>query len=378
MNGRFRKLMNDLHLWLGLASGLILFVVCLSGTIYAFRTEIDEFFNKEKYYFEIPAGVSKLHTDSLVAMVAKSEKAIVTGLSIPAKGNRVWVFSIKPLEKAKGEERGKQVFVNPYTGTVQSDTETGSGKFFLTMMKLHRWLLMDMKTGRIIVGIATLIFVFLLLSGIILWLPKRFRYWKQCFTIMFSGKWKRLNHDLHNVLGFYSFLFLLIMSLTGLCWSFDWYKMGASKLLKAPVLQRGGGKPVMSSTSSGQTVAFSSVIEAANNELPKRGNIRVSAPEDSLGVFTVTKNNEAAFNVTATNKVSIDQYSGNVLKTEKFADKAFGAKIAASIKPLHTGEIFGLFSKILYFIFCLIGTCLPITGTFIWINKLRKQKVIQE
>ena len=206
MNGRFRKLMNDLHLWLGLASGLILFVVCLSGTIYAFRTEIDEFFNKEKYYFEIPAGVSKLHTDSLVAMVAKSEKAIVTGLSIPAKGNRVWVFSIKPLEKAKGEERGKQVFVNPYTGTVQSDTETGSGKFFLTMMKLHRWLLMDMKTGRIIVGIATLIFVFLLLSGIILWLPKRFRYWKQCFTIMFSGKWKRLNHDLHNVLGFYSFL----------------------------------------------------------------------------------------------------------------------------------------------------------------------------
>ena len=366
--------MNDLHLWLGLSSGLILFVVCLTGTIYTFRTEIDEFFNREKYYFEIPNGKQVTNVDELVSKVSADEKGTVIAINIPAKHNRVWTFSIKPFEavNGKGNERGKQVLVNPYSGMAAGTTESGSSKFFLTIMKLHRWLLLEQKTGRVIVGIATLIFTFLVLSGIILWLPKRLRYWKQGFAIMFSGKWKRINHDLHNVLGFYSFILLLIMALTGLCWSFDWYKKGASKILNAPVMQRGGGGEVTSSDSTGNTVLATTIITAANNALPQKGFMRISMPENGKAVFSVTKNNEDAFNVTATDKVSIDQYTGKVVKIERFADKPLGQKIAASIKPIHTGEIFGLFSKIIYFICCLIATSLPVTGTLIWWNKRKK------
>lgn len=374
MNRRFRKLMNDLHLWLGLGSGLILFVVCLTGTIYTFRTEVDEFFNKEKYFFEVPAGAALMNVDSLAAKVSAAQQGIVTGISIPTDKNRVWSFTVKPEKKnSKGaNERGRQVLVNPYNGSIDSNTETGSSKFFVTMMKLHRWLLMEQKTGRIIVGIATIIFTFLLLSGIILWLPKRWRYWKQGFFILFSGKWKRINYDLHNVLGFYSFLLMLVMALTGLCWSFDWYKKGMSKILGAPVLQRGGGKPVTSTVSSGNTIALSAVISTGNTALPQKGTARISLPEDSTGVFSFSKNNEDAFNVTASDRASIDRYTGNIVKLEKFADKSFGEKIAASIKPLHTGEIFGLFSKIIYFICCLIATSLPITGTLVWWNKRKR------
>src|SRR5690606_40397849 len=66
-----------------------------------------------------------------------------------------------------------------------------------------------------------IIFTFLIFSGLILWLPKKLRAWKQGFKIKLSANWKRINHDLHNTLGFYSFILLLVMSLTGLCWSFE-------------------------------------------------------------------------------------------------------------------------------------------------------------
>lgn len=374
MNINFRKLINDLHLWAGLGSGLVLFVVCLSGTIYTFRTEIDEWLNKEKFYFELD-NKAQWDPDSLMGAVQKKENAIVASVTIPAKENKYWTVSLKPANpQKKGKElRGKQVLLNPYTAEVAPVPETGSGKFFLAMMKLHRWLLLEQKTGRVIVGTATLIFVFLLLTGIILWIPKKWRYWKQAFVILFSGKWKRLNHDLHNVLGFYTFLLLLVMGLTGLCWSFDWYRNGMSRLLGAPVLQRGGGKPVLSKTTSGTTVALASVINRGNQSFTQKGTIRIAMPEDSAGVFSFSKNHEDGFNVAKTDKVILDQYSGEILKVEKFSDKNRGEKIAASIKPLHTGEIYGWFSKIVYFICCLIATSLPVTGTIIWWNKLRKR-----
>ncbi|MGJ7033037.1 PepSY-associated TM helix domain-containing protein [Niabella hirudinis] len=370
--GRFRKFFNDIHLWLGLASGIVLFLVCLSGTIYTFRTEIEERLNKKVYFVDYNEGLHALPLQTLVAAVEKEQGSPVAGITIPAVPQKAWSFSLKPKGKEKG--RGKTVLVNPYTGTIAGNTETGSSKFFMTMMKLHRWLLMEQSVGRIIVGIATLIFVLLLLSGIILWLPRRLRYWKQGLAILFSGKWKRINHDLHNVLGFYSFIFLLIMSLTGLCWSFEWYKTGASKVLGAEVF--GGKKEKPLKSAAGQTAMLSAdkALAIGNNQLNYTGITRLSFPADSFGTFSISKTNEASWNSAAADRLIIDAYSGALLKKELFASKTAGQKIAASIRPIHTGEIYGLFSKIIYFICCLIATSLPVTGTIIWLNKLKKKK----
>jgi len=370
--GRFRKFFNDIHLWLGLASGIVLFLVCLSGTIYTFRTEVEERVNKAVYFVDHQEGMQAQPLTQLVAMVEKAQGSPVTGVTIPNQPQKAWSFAIKPKGKEKG--RGKTVLVNPYAGTITGDTETGSSRFFMTMMKLHRWLLMEQSTGRIIVGIATLIFVVLLLSGIILWLPRRLRYWKQGFVILFSGKWKRINHDLHNVLGFYSFIFLLIMSLTGLCWSFEWYKKGASTVLGAEVFGGKKEKPVNSAAAGAVMLSADDVLKIGAGQLNYTGITRLSFPADSLGTFSISKNDAASWNSAATDRVIIDAYSGAVLKKELFASKSAGQKIAASIRPIHTGEIYGLFSKIIYFICCLIATSLPVTGTIIWLNKLKKKK----
>lgn len=374
MNRKFRKFSNDIHLWLGLLSGFVLFVVCFSGTIYTFHKEVNEFFNKEKYV--VNASGRQLSADVLAAGLENGEFK-VSHLLIPAGSERSWIFTLKTKTEAGGKTQGggkrQQLLVNPYTAQTLGSTDSKTNDFFDVMMKLHRWLLIDQANGRIVVGISTIIFVLLLISGIILWIPRRWRYWKAAFTVMFSGKWKRINHDLHNTLGFYTFLLLMVMALTGLCWSFEWYRNGMSTVLGDKVFKQRNEKvqPSVYIPGSAQ-ISFSQAIAIADKALPFHGNLSVAAPADSAGSYSISKTREGFFAVSMPDKVIIDSYSGEVLKIEKFAEKKFLHQVAAAIRPLHTGEIFGLFSKIIYFLVCLVATSLPVTGTIIWVNKLRK------
>ncbi|HQE12837.1 MAG TPA: PepSY-associated TM helix domain-containing protein, partial [Flavipsychrobacter sp.] len=104
------------------------------------------------------------------------------------------------------------------------------------------------------------------------------------------------------------------------------------------------------------------------------GNLRISLPNDSLGNFGVNKYQTGFFAWSASDKMQIDQYTGKILKVDRFTDKPLNQKIAETIKSLHVGDLSGTSSKIIWFIACLIGTSLPITGTIIWINKLKKKK----
>lgn len=376
MNKVLRKFFNDIHLWLGLLSSIVLFVVCLSGTIYTFHKEINEFFNKEKYTvsaFGVPTSVDELATG------LENSQTQVNHITIPANKEKAWTFSLKNKGKSAREakDKGKQVMVDPYTAKITGTAVSKTNDFFTTMMKLHRWLLLDQPNGRIVVGIATIIFILLLVSGIVLWIPKklkRWRNWKAGFKIKFSGKWKRINHDLHNTLGFYSFLLLLVMACTGLCWSFEWYKDGMSHVLGDKVFKHRTERPLPSTyVENTQFISISEALTIADKALPFAGNVSVSLPADSLGSYSISKTRNSFFALSMPDKITIDCYSGKVLQLEKFADKKFLHKLAASIKPLHTGEIFGIFSKILYFIACLVATSLPVTGIVIWLNKMRKK-----
>jgi uncharacterized iron-regulated membrane protein len=400
----FRKFSNDIHLWLGIASGLVLFVVCLTGTILTFEKEIVEWADAERYHVEAPAGAAVVPIDQLVAKTEAGLKGKVTGIEMPANPNAVYRFTVQE-KGAKDDKReaggrggngvkgraeggagakggkgggggGKTYLINPYNGDITGTTKTATAEFFSTMMGLHRWLLLQDSGGKIIVGAATIIFVFLVLSGLVLWWPLKLRNWKQGFQIKFSGNWKRINHDLHNTLGFYSFLVLLVMALTGLCWSFEWYKKGVSDVLGDEVFKQRREKPLPSDPLNAGVAGkpmLAALISTADQSFPYEGNYRLRFPADSAGSYVINKSRTGFFALTAADKIQFEQYTGAVLKIEKFSDKPFNEQVAGSVRSLHLGDIFGTFSKIIYFLACLFATSLPVTGTIIWINKLRKK-----
>lgn len=370
----FRRLINDLHLWLGIASGLVLFVVCLTGTIYTFRHEIEELVEPGKYKLKAAENAQPLSADALVQQLEEELGGKVVSLTIPEDKASTYQVGVK---QGEGEGRPKTHLVDPYTGALKGTTEGPASEFFTTVMKIHRWLLIEEGgIGRVIVGSATIIFIFMILSGLVLWFPAKRKNWKQGLKIKTKANWKRINHDLHNTLGFYSCFLLLVMCLTGLCWSFEWYKSGLSNVMGAEVFKGRGEKPLPSdpATATAGSLTVTDFIQRANTVLPYPGDIRVAFPADAASSFVISKNKTGFFALAASDKVQLNQYTGETLKTDIFADKPLNEQIVALIKPLHLGEVFGTFSKILYFIACLIAASLPVTGTIIWLNKLKKKK----
>ena len=99
----------------------------------------------------------------------------------------------------------------------------------------------------------------------------------------------------------------------------------------------------------------------------------VTKPKDSADIFVVSSLPADPVHESATDALYIDQYSGVVAGKLEFKDRSLGARVRSSFKPVHTGSIWGTPSKILAFIVCLLGVTFPITGTIMWINRIRKK-----
>ena len=366
---KVRKLFNDIHLWMGIGAGIILFVVCLTGTIYTFSSEIQEMLEPEKYEITIQPNTERLTAEAIAQQVEQtlSEGKVAT-LRIPADEARSYEVSVKK----EGERRGTTYLVDPYTAEIKGTTKGAGSEFFTTVFRLHRWLLLDTEIGRPIVGVATIIFVFIILTGLIIWFPQRLKSWKQGLRIKFSGSWKRTNHDLHNALGFYSSFLLLIMALTGLQWSFEWYRTGLYNVLGVE-RNRPAEEFDINPKDTESTLLVADFLRIANEQLPNEGDYRISLPDEPQKPIAITKYQTGFFAPSAGDALKLNPYTGEVLALEVFSEKPWNEQVARSIKALHMGTFYGTFSKIIYFIACLIATSLPVTGTIIWINKLRKK-----
>ncbi|UZR99385.1 PepSY-associated TM helix domain-containing protein [Chondrinema litorale] len=368
---KVRKFFNDVHLWLGIASGLILFVVCLTGTIYTFSSEIQEMLNAEVYEVKNEAGLPRKTEEEIITAVEAELGAKVSSIEIPADAERSLGLNVKK----EGKRRGTTYLVDPYTAEIKGTTKGAGSEFFMVMFRLHRWLLLDMNVGRPIVGWATVIFVIILLTGMVIWFPQKVKYWRQGLKIKSNAGWKRINHDLHNALGFYAFILMLVMALTGLQWSFEWYRTGLYDILGVDRSRGRGPKEEKAVNLPEQEVKLSlaDYIKKADESLPYEGDYRLNLPQENQASVSVSKYKTGFFAPNGGDELKLNKYTAEVESLEKFSDKPLNEKIARSIKALHVGNVYGTFSKILYFIACLIATSLPVTGTIIWINKLKKK-----
>ncbi|MGL1885026.1 MAG: PepSY domain-containing protein [Reichenbachiella sp.] len=372
---KVRKFLNDIHLWLGIGAGLILFVVCFTGTVYTFHSEIEELINADIYNVSVPEGASRLPLKDLVTKVEQTvEAGKASSISIPADDEKAYAISVRK----EGERRGTNYLIDPFIGEVKGNSKTSSSEFFMVMFKLHRWLMLDIKIGRPIVGWATVIFALLTITGLVIWIPQRIKSWKQGLKIKWDSSWKRINHDLHNALGFYSAFILLIMSLTGLYWSFDWYRDGmyATLGVEKPLRGSRGGDDKQKEKKPAQvtTLSLEDYLQVANSELNYKGDTRINLPKVNNNTVSISKSKVGFFAVSGRDELILDKFTAIVKKKELFSDEPLNHQIAHSIRSIHTGEVFGTFSKIIYFISCLIATSLPVTGTIIWVNKLKKKR----
>ena len=375
----FKKAISWLHLWLGLISGLVIVIISITGCLFVFQKEFSEL--KYKNVFFIPARKTvtlPLHQLQEIAQHALGKNQPVNYITVWKDPKRAWEFmAYKENDTALtyfgAMEYYRSAFLNPHTGQI-TGIRNYKTDFFQIVKYLHWSLLLNDRYGQPIVGWSTVIFVVMLITGLVLWWPKKWNRVarKRSFSIHWKGRFRRVNYDLHNVLGFYFYIPALILALTGMVYAFQWFQSIVYAAASGTTAY--AEQPVVKSLPSGfvvndpMTIAWHEAVK--NNPAYLRMNITPATGSDGvISIYSYT-DEEIYYNY---QEMHFDQYSGNLIRQQAWAQKNPGERLIGMNYDIHVGAIGGLTGKIIAFFASLVSASLPITGFYIWWNKKKKR-----
>lgn len=375
-----KKAIGKIHLWLGLASGLVVFTIGITGCTYVFEEELKEWLYKSRETIEVPYHGTKKPISELltIAQQAAGDDHPIQNITISTIVNQSYSFRPDQIRDSSAYTHFGEIvyqhrfYINPYTGELVKDENT-KYEFFTVVLRLHRNLLLNRGVGKMIVGISVIMFVILLLTGLILWWPKnknaaKQRYW---FRWKKSTKWKRKNYDLHNILGFYSLFIVLVIALTGLVFAFDWFDNSVQWIVN------GGNpsqkpKPLYSDISkSDPLLPLDKVFYKATLLYEDADTFNFNLPKKPNGIVTVTAQNSADLRYKR-ERYLFDRHTGKLLNSIGFNEKNTGEKLKAMNYDIHVGSILGFPGKVLAFFTSLIAASLPVTGFILWWGRRNK------
>ncbi|HEV7378808.1 MAG TPA: PepSY-associated TM helix domain-containing protein, partial [Dyadobacter sp.] len=375
----FKKLIGKLHLYLGLVSGIVVFMVSVTGCILAFEQEIKSF--TEPYrYVEVPDNArllppSVLKSSAEKVMDGKKANGVLYGT--PGRNAEVGFYNISP-------EYYYVVYVNPYTAEVKKIWNEDED-FFHWILHGHFYLWLPAEIGQTVVASSTLIFVVMLISGLILWWPKNKSAAKQRFTVKWDAAWRRKNYDIHNVFGFYVMSIGLILALTGLVWGFQWFSQSVY------TATGGEGSDVYYNPPSDTTVTglVTKPIESVDKawltlmkQYPQNEGINISIPHlKSESIYSYV--NFRAGTYYHVDYTYFDQHTLKPIKATgpfsgKYREADFAGKLRRMNYDIHVGAILGLPGKILAFLASLVCASLPVTGFMIWWGRNKKKRPVKK
>ena len=390
------KIFRKIHLWLSVPFGIIITLICFSGAMLIFEPEITRSVKSDVYYVSSSEG-EPLPLGELMETVKASlpDSVSITGVTVFSDKDRTYQVNLSKPRRAS-------MFIDQYSGQITGKYERIG--FFSTMFKLHRWLLDSadphgdgVKVGKLLVGISTLIFVIALITGVVIWWPRARKNFRRSMTISFNDGWRGFWKNLHVAGGMYALLFVLAMSLTGLTWSFNWYRTAFYAVCGVEHTPRNfeastNGKSVERGHDSdrngnhrgghrgghgegrgdgrrhhsefGRWQEVYNTLKAQNPDAPQ---ITINAEN-----ATVTLGNIG--NGRASDKYEFNRRSGEISPVTKYADSLPADKLRGWIYAVHTGSWGGIITRILWLLSALLGASLPLTGYYIWIKHLRKKK----
>lgn len=402
-----RKIFRNIHLWLSVPFGILITLICFSGAALVFEKEVMELCHRELYFVK-KVEAAPLPMEQLMTKVAATlpDSVSVTGVNISSDSERAYQVTLSKPRRAS-------MYVDQYTGEIMGKYERAP--FFNFMFRMHRWLLDSMKQdggifwGKMIVGTSTLMFVFVLISGIVIWWPRTRKALKNSLKIVANKGWRRFWYDLHVAGGMYALVFLLAMALTGLTWSFQWYRTGFYKTFGMEVQpSMGHGNAAANATAKGgkreKSPEGRSGRHGNRGEKPEgRGEHSESREGRKRSPYTnwqqvyeqlaeanpdyklISVSDGSASvalprfgNQRGTDRYKFNPRNGKITETTLYKDLDNSGKIRGWIYSVHVGSWGGMLTRILTFIAALVGASLPLTGYYLWIRRLMKRKIKRE
>ncbi len=366
---KLRDLIFPLHRYIGLVVGLIVIVIGLTGSLLVFYDEMDHFL----IGFQTGRIVPQENQVSIESVLDTVRAAYANRPELKLNG-----IDLRPgapyavgLSSAADEDYWLDIFVNPYTGAILGSREWESS-FFGFVFNLHYKLLAG-GAGEVIAGIAALLLLILCLTGLILW--PGWRKLIQGFKIKSQAHTKRVNFDVHKVVGIVATVFLAMTAFTGFCWNFWDY---AEPAIYAAAFSPKPVDPVSQPTEGKLPVGLAEILQEADAALPGAISTWISVPTEKDATFQIYKKSPQDRG-DYDNSIYLDQYSGEVLRVDKGLEpKSLGDRVVNSFDEMHYGTFWGLPSRILYVFIGLTPTILSITGFVMWKYRYRGKAQLED
>ncbi|SET09742.1 sulfite reductase (NADPH) flavoprotein alpha-component [Pseudomonas graminis] len=375
-----KKVLFQVHWFFGITAGLVLALMGITGALYSFEDEILDVLNPDVLFVQ-PQG-RQLSLAEMVSKVEAQGKDKVAMFRIDVGGDRIAQVWFTP---PPGQRRGEMHNFNPYTGAF---TEDAMGQdFFGFILNLHRFLAAG-EYGKQVTAACTLILVFFCLSGLYLRWPRKPLNWRVWLTMDWAKKGRSFNWDLHSVFGTWCLIIYLLLAITGLMWSYDWFSNGMTKLIGDPPVageQRRGAGPrpgpavkeapkAITASAPDYDAIWQTIQSAAGPDL-KTYNLRMpQAPGQMATVFYLLKTGP---HPRALNQMTLDPADGALKAVSRYSEKSFGAQLLVSNYALHTGSYFGLIGRIVVTVAALLMPLFFITGWLLYLDRRRKKREIR-
>jgi uncharacterized iron-regulated membrane protein len=202
-----RRAAFQIHLWSGMAIGLYIVMLSVTGSALVYRRELNVWLASPRPKFD--AAAKKLTPEE----IRVSAERLYPGYEVTRVGNRVTRRNpTMEVWLERGGDKKERLF-NPYTGDDLGDAVTRGEFALIWTARLHDELLFD-RTGKYWNGYLSGVMTLLVLTGAVVWWPGVSR-WRRSLGVKMKSGWKAFNWDLHSAMGFWLFLFMLLWGVSG-------------------------------------------------------------------------------------------------------------------------------------------------------------------
>lgn len=377
-----RNVLFQIHWLLGITAGIVLALVGVTGGLLSFENELLKAWNPG--VISVEARATPLAPDALVARIREQrpdDRIQSLALSRTATdAARVGFAPAKGAARGPGGRgpRGESRYVDPYSGQLLGKPR-GEG-FFRVTMQLHRWLALD-DVGKQVVAFSTVALIFFCLSGLYLRWPRRWRSLRTWLALDWRQKGRNFLWHLHSIVGTWVLVAYLVMSFTGLWWSYGWYRDAVNRWADMPSQQQSRGEGPRAGGARGENggerkpaeVDIAAAWVAFQQQVPAWSTATLQWPREGNGLQFRYLDADPAHE-RANNTLELDPATLAVSKHERYDERPWKQKIAGSMFALHRGSFFGIGGVILFMIASLAMPLFAITGWMLYLERRKRQR----
>ncbi len=375
-----KKVLFQVHWFFGITAGLVLALMGVTGALVSFEDEILDALNPDALF--VHPREHQLSLVEIVSTLQAQAKDTVSMFRVEVDSDKAAQVWFKP---APGQRRGEMRNFDPYTGELKENA-VGQGVFAF-ILNLHRFLAAG-EYGKQVTAACTLILVFFCLSGLYLRWPRHALNWRVWLTLDWAKKGRSFNWDLHSVFGTWCLIVYLLLAVTGLMWSYDWFNNGMTKLIGDPPVQgeqrrgwggpRPGGGPKDAAAGEIPPADYAAIWDTIQNTAgPDLSSYNLRMPQAPGQMATVFYLLKTAPHPRALNQITLDPANGRLKAVSRYAEKGVGAQLLVSNYALHTGSYFGLVGRIVITVATLMMPLFFITGWLLYLDRRRKKREIR-